>query len=287
VEFLRLRPERRTAEMAREWWEGEVAVLERRKGEVDKERVALEEGVEVWRGAVKLVSEFEAGLKREMRGDRGSPGGGGRESEGGSQSPSPSPPAVTPEQAMFAQLDKMRAVMEGLEERVHVAEKNGWNLLICAIGAELEAFRQAEGMLRGALRDAGFDVGDDDNAGDQGDSTPQLGRSSSFNKESSGGLQEADPSGGGRLVDLNEGPGGNREPESDNEVPHDLLAGEEERESQSDNEVPADFLGAAEGVDGGGLGPTLSRQSSENEVPVEFLREHSQNSEYHSFDGTN
>jgi hypothetical protein len=100
---LRLRPERRTAEMAREWWEGEVAVLERRKGEVDKERVALEEGVEVWRGAVKLVSEFEAGLKREMRGDLGSPGGKGRERERGSRSPSPPPPPPAPEQAMFAQ----------------------------------------------------------------------------------------------------------------------------------------------------------------------------------------
>src|SRR5690606_13824628 len=113
-----------------------------------------------------------AGLKREMRGDLGSPGGKGRGSDGGSRSPSPPPPPPpAPEQAMFAQLDKMRAVMEGLEERVHVAEENGWNLLICAIGAELEAFRQAEGMLRGALRDAGFDVSDDD-AGDHGDSTP-------------------------------------------------------------------------------------------------------------------
>jgi pyruvate kinase len=189
---------------------------------------------------------------------------------------------------MFAQLDKMRAVMQGLEERVHVAEENGWNLLICAIGAELEAFRQAEGMLRGALRDAGFDVGDDDDEGDPGDCTPQLGRSSSFNKESSHRLDEAEPTGGGRLVDLNEGPDGNREPESDNEVPPELLAAEEERESQSDNEVPADLLVAAEGAYGGGrLGPTLSRQSSENEVPVEFLREHSHGSEYHSFDGTN
>lgn len=269
--------------MAREWWEGEVKVLERRKGEVDKERVALEEGVEVWRGAVKLVSEFEAGLKREMRGG-GSPGEKGRDRE--DESVSPSPPPSTPEQAMFAQLDKMRAVMTGLEERLHVAEENGWNLLICAIGAELEAFRQAEGMLRGALRDAGFGVGDD-SAGDPGDSTPHLGRSSSL-KDSSHRLDEAEPTGGGRLVDLHEGPDADREPESDNEVPPDLLGAEEERESQSDNEVPADLLGAAEGADGV-VSPTLSRQDSENEVPAEFLREHShsQGSEYHSFDGVN
>ena len=249
VEFLRLRPERRTAEMAREWWEGEVTILERRKAEVDKERAALEEGVEVWKGAVKLVSEFEADLRKEMKG-----GGGVEHSNAkgkGKMGEPGSPPAL--EQAMYAQLDKMRAVMAGLEERLHVVEENGWNLLICAIGAELEAFRQAESMLREALRAAGFDIGDiggDD--GERGGSTPHLGRSTSL-RDSSQRLDEAEPTGGGKLVDLHDEPEDDREPESDNEVPPDLLI------SAAEEHEPA--------------GPGLSREDS-NEIPAEFLREH-------------
>jgi pyruvate kinase len=204
----------------------------------------------VWKGAVKLVSEFEADLRKEMKG-----GGGGGDAEtsngkGKGRMGEPASPPPPLEQAMYAQLDKMRAVMAGLEERLHVVEENGWNLLICAIGAELEAFRQAENMLREALRAAGFDVGDDD--GGQDHSTPHLGRSTSL-RDSSQRLDEAEPTGGGKLVDLHEEPEDDREPESDNEVPPDLLvAAAEEHEPGS---------------------PDLSREDS-NEIPAEFLREH-------------
>ncbi|KAL2194985.1 pyruvate kinase [Corynascus similis CBS 632.67] len=260
IEFLRLRPERRTAEMAREWWEKEVAMLERRKREVDKERTALEQGVEVWREAVKLVSEFEAELRSQIR-DNGKAETNskvkGKNKEGEPASPPP------PEQLMYAQLDRMRVVMAGLEERLHVAEENGWNLLICAIGAELEAFRQAENMLQEALRAAGFDVEHDD--GEQGDSsTPHLGRSTGLGN-SSQRLDRAEPGGGGKLVDLHDGPGDDRESESDNEVPPDLLvSAQEEHEPES---------------------PSLSREDS-NDVPAEFLREHSTDGDFPHFGTT-
>lgn len=145
-EFLRMRPERRTIEMAREWWEGEVRLLERRKDDVGKERAALEEGVQVWTSAVKLITDFETGLRKELKGDQPAEEGGKGKAA-----------ASTPEQAMCDQLGKMAAVMSSLEEHLQVAEEKGWNLLICAIGAELEAFKQAEEMLRDALRAAGFD----------------------------------------------------------------------------------------------------------------------------------
>ncbi|KAL2024941.1 hypothetical protein VTK56DRAFT_3640 [Thermocarpiscus australiensis] len=260
VEFLRLRPERRTVEMAREWWEGEVALLERRKAEVDRERAALEEGVEVWKGAVKLVSEFEAGLRREMRGggdamqmhqDKG-------KAREGDFTTRTAPPA--PEQAMYAQLDKMGAVITGLEERLHVAEEKGWNLLVCAIGAELEAFRQAESLLREALRAAGVDDGGTSNGGDddEGESTPHLGRSASLRDVgplSNGLATEAGPWMDGDLAD-----------------PH--KQGEEDKAAESDNEVPADLLVAAAAEENGLASPALSRENSENEVPIEFLTEH-------------
>ncbi|KAK4107743.1 hypothetical protein N656DRAFT_719453 [Canariomyces notabilis] len=266
VEFLRLRPERRTAEMAREWWEAEVDILQRRKGEVDRERAALEEGVEVWKEAVKFVSEFEAGLRRELSGSseaNSSPklkNDKGKGKAGDSTSPSPS---ISPEQVMRTQLDKMAAVIASLEERLRLAEEKGWNLLICAIGAELEAFRQAEGMLRDALRATGFDAADDvDSEDDRGDSTPHLGRSASMRDSgpllngSAAGVSTgtmSGESGRGNLVDL----GGEKE----------------DKAAESDNEVPADLLMAA-AEEHGLASPALSRDDSENEVPIEFLTEH-------------
>lgn len=279
VEFLRLRPERRTAEMAREWWEAEMEILERRKTEVDKEKTALEEGSEVWNDAVKLVSEFEAGLRRELAGAEGGKmlesregKGKGKEkaSDSGASSPPPSP--VPPEQAMYTQLDKMAAVMAGLEERLNLAEEKGWNLLICAIGAELEAFRQAEGMLREALRAAGYDVGDDANDdSDKGGSTPRLGRSASM--RDSGPLLDGPTV--NPCADMGPGTGGKQ-----NLV--DLGGQDEEKAAESDNEVPADLLVAA-AEEHGLASPALSRQDSENEVPIEFLMEHRLDADYPSF----
>ncbi|KAL2151224.1 hypothetical protein VTH82DRAFT_6322 [Thermothelomyces myriococcoides] len=263
VEFLQLRPERRTAEMAREWWENEVSILEKRKKEVDKERTALEQGIEVWRGAVKLVSEFEAELRNQLRENGnaerrgGGRGGGGSGNGKGKNREGTSPPTTPPppEQTMLAQLERMRDVMVGLEERLHIAEENGWNLLICAIGAELEAFRQADSMLREALRAAGVNVGDGDGDGTQEeeDSTPRLAKSTGL-ENSRQGVDRAESSSEGKLVDLED-----RDqkqdgyPESDNEVPPDLLVS-----AQEDHEPE-------------GFG--LSREDS-NEIPAEFLREH-------------
>jgi hypothetical protein len=53
------------------------------------------------------------------------------------------------------QVSKMGSVIEKLEETTKIAEEKGWNLLICAVGAELEAFKQGEGILKGALEMTG------------------------------------------------------------------------------------------------------------------------------------
>ncbi|KAK1767252.1 hypothetical protein QBC33DRAFT_570208 [Phialemonium atrogriseum] len=239
VEFLRMRPERRTVEMARDWWESEIEILERRKIEVDEERNALEEGAEVWKEAVKLVSDFESGLRREMKDELGA-------ADKGKQK------APTPEEAMHAQLDKMAGVIVGLAQQLRTAEEKGWNLLICAIGAELEAFKEAEHMLREALRAAGFDDDDDDGP------TPRLGRSVSLKTSA----KRSGSGDGKKLVDVAE----DRSQESDNEVPPDLLVSHEEDHDDSltqDHEV----------------GESPEQEDSENEVPLEFLAEHHEDEE--------
>ncbi|KAK4227282.1 hypothetical protein QBC38DRAFT_478089 [Podospora fimiseda] len=238
-EFLRLKPERRTAEMAKEWWEGEVALLERRKGVVDRDRKALEEGVEVWKAAVEILDQYEKNLDQDLK----------RNKDGKAVD-------KTPEEAVYGQLVKIRAVGKALEEKFKTAEKKGWNLLICAIGAELGAYKLADKLLSNTLKDMGVDIEKDkpeqeDLMDNNGDNTPHLGRS----MKGSGALtldNHRNGQGDGNLVDLHDDRDDRRTVE------------------ESDNEVPSDFLVSAASP------KSISRESSlsENEVPPEFLVEH-------------
>ncbi|KAM7221954.1 hypothetical protein V8F06_002705 [Rhypophila decipiens] len=314
TEFLRMRPERRTIEMAREWWEGEVRILERRKQEVDKERTALEEGVEVWKTAVELITNFETGLRQELRDGQAENAGKGKSV------------ALTPEQAMHGQLEKMATVMAGLGECLQIAEERGWNLLICAIGAELEAFREAEGLLRQALRATGFESpsnssglqeahygGEEQVASRLANSTISGITRTSFTtarSRQSSGLEKTDSNSSSRnnsihksnnLVDLQEEKEGSPDDvaekkdrsildESDNEVPPDLLVsshlqlgssrlGEAWSQSQQASSVST-LPQHGQERDQRQVevqSPALSRDDSlmnENEVPPEFLAEH-------------
>lgn len=48
-------------------------------------------------------------------------------------------------------LERMGRVGGEIEGCAEVAEREGWTLLVCAIGAELEAWREGEGVLRGVV----------------------------------------------------------------------------------------------------------------------------------------
>jgi len=133
--FMALPVNRRTLGMAREWWSKEIEFLQARKAEVDKEKEALEEGAKMWEDSVTIVTEFEDKLRKEMA------------------------IGVQDSEMMRKQIESMHHVVERLSENMRVAESKGWNLLICAIGAELEAFREGEGILKGALEVVGRQEG--------------------------------------------------------------------------------------------------------------------------------
>ncbi|KAB5578153.1 hypothetical protein GE09DRAFT_542041 [Coniochaeta sp. 2T2.1] len=252
AEFFRLRPERRTIDMARDWWECEVRILEKRKGEVDKDRTALEEGVEVWNQAVKIVSDYEAELQKEMK-------GGGDDDDKGKNN------ERTPEEAFHVQLEKVAEVKAKLEKLLLKAEDRMWNLLICAIGAEVEAYNQGEALLREAMKAAGYlqeDEGADQQDDDDGP-TPQLGRSMSG--KASPVKRDGSPQ-GGNLVDFHNEHDEHDDTmttESDNEVPPDLLVAHEEEQEES-SAIRRRSFGS----------PQDEQEDSENEVPGEFLAEH-------------
>ena len=120
-----------------------------------------------------------------------------------------------------------------------MAESKHWNLLICAIGAELEAFIEAQALLKETI----------------GLPEPTPAPSSPEHNESTDKSEEASQDGREESHD-----------ESDNEVPADLLVSKFEDHDRD----PPDSDQKSSVV--------LRRDSSgENDVPAEFLAEHDPN----------
>lgn len=133
IPFLTLPPQRRTLPMASSWLTSSLHALDSSLNAISHEHEALLAGSELWAETVALVSDFEEGLRKQMKEDAKQGRQLGTED-------------------LRAQLRKMEDVTVKLEQKEAVAVREGWNLLICAVGAEVEAFREGEALLRGVLR---------------------------------------------------------------------------------------------------------------------------------------
>lgn len=139
--FYTLNPARRTLEMAKEHWTKEKEELKQRREAVELERDALGDGGAIWEDVVKEITQFEKSLRRrmetEMIASRAlSASGGAHESDGS---------------GMKDLLSQMDHTTRFLEEKLSLAEDRDWKLLMCSIGAELEAFKEGRVMLLDAL----------------------------------------------------------------------------------------------------------------------------------------
>ncbi|XXH02928.1 hypothetical protein Hte_009318 [Hypoxylon texense] len=245
-QFLSLRPERRTMEMAKDWWEGEVAVLEQRKVVVDKERTALEEGSEIWHQVVALLADFEGRLEVVIR--QGDPESG-------------EPATVLRDQ--YKALKKALGELQKLHDYV---EAQGWNLLIVAIGAELAHFIGLKEFLADMIRGAGYDDGSITPRTPSGDDLVDVrenGVSSSADRKHDPKPydEELSRSVVRRWDDVDEQQNRDAPPSP----PPDLL-GRENHHEESDNEVPPGLLSEIHHE---------SEDDRHNDVPVEFLSMHS------------
>lgn len=126
--FLTLPAKRRTLDMAREYWQDEYTRLAERCEEVDRDRGALDEGAVLWTDVMNKVAEYETNLQDSMRPTI--------------QKSAPDPTKL---------LEQMDSIIAYLEEKLEYASSRSWNLLVCAIGAELEAFTQGKNMLEEAV----------------------------------------------------------------------------------------------------------------------------------------
>ena len=125
--------------MAREHWNTEQASLHGRQQKVDAEILALEEGGGVWKQAVSEVTGFEKRLQANMRHyvDMTT----STTESGGS-----TPPGYK-DGLVRSILDDLERTTQRIESHLELAEDKDWKLLVCCIGAELEALREARGLL--------------------------------------------------------------------------------------------------------------------------------------------
>ena len=128
--------ERRTLGMVGEWCGETKEGLMGQMESAQSEAKALEEGGEVWREVVKVVDGVEEALRKEM---------------GRMEDPLVGIVNERPENGMKGMLEVMGKARERVEEKLDLAEKRDWRLLLCCVGAELEALIEGQAVLEGAM----------------------------------------------------------------------------------------------------------------------------------------
>jgi len=195
--------------MAQDQWTMELDMLSLRQSDAEKEKQALEEGTKLWREVVHRIREFEHDLRAQTKVHI-------------SQSHMPLTNVTTPmtmtatstmdgystDDSGIGLLSKLGSLVTFLEEALAKAESQNWNLLVCAIGAEVAAFEQARDLLQDAPEAANGRPREDDEYHDaQQQDTPHN-----------------DLLGGGGLIETRDVPAGSQSPgESSNQSLEDTL----------------------------------------------------------------
>ena len=106
------------------------------------EQAALTAGIDIWTEVLEGIRTFEKTLALHLRRRAGTRQASTRGSSGA---------GMTDTEV----LEFMEQTMAELEARLAYVEEQGWNLLVCAIGAEVQAFRLGREMLTEMLEVAG------------------------------------------------------------------------------------------------------------------------------------
>ena len=138
AEFYKLHPKRRTLGMAKAQWRDEARSLDAFKSSIEEEMHALRDGREIWRTIVHDINAFEKWFRAEMR------------------KPPPQGPNPQPDN-MHEILVRFEEVTEMLDRHQQEALEKDWRLLVAAVGAELEAFREGKELFAKIAGDANGD----------------------------------------------------------------------------------------------------------------------------------
>ncbi|KIW12354.1 hypothetical protein PV08_09631 [Exophiala spinifera] len=137
------KPERRTLQMAQDQWTNDLDLLSARKADVARERQALDEGGKLWHEVSHRIREFEKDVRDRTKGlTRSRAALDAVEGDGGSTTV-----PVDDDTGISPIVENMYNLLDFLQDALAKAEIQGWKLLICAIGAEVAAFREARDAL--------------------------------------------------------------------------------------------------------------------------------------------
>ena len=193
--------ERRTLQMVRDQYADEQDLLRKRFDDVETERVALADGSNIWHDVVDEVTGVEVLLREEMREMREMQAPLVRENGNGD--------AIGGMRKILNHMSKARS---RIASKLGISETRDWKLLICCIGAELEAMNEGQSVLQRAL-EAAERSGSEEYVSKDGD-TPVMGARSVSPFEISARLEElgkhdqAEPRGiSDRSEDEDDGPG--------------------------------------------------------------------------------
>ena len=129
---------RRTLEMASDHFCEERERLRQQSTSIEVEKTALEEGAVMWEDVVAKVTAVEKTLREEMKRLPTQQSSKTAEKHG----------AVD---GMHSILKRMESAKSYIECQLAIAEERKWNLLMCCIGAELEAIIEGHEILLGVL----------------------------------------------------------------------------------------------------------------------------------------
>lgn len=148
--------QRRTLEMANEHFYEEREEINQWSMDIRFEKSALEEGAVMWEDVVTKVTAVEEVLREEMQ-----------------RLPAPQVPKLASENDAVDGVRKILKCMESakshIESQLTIAEERKWKLLVCCIGAELEAIIEGYEVLQNALNAPRIsDTVENDDAGSNG-----------------------------------------------------------------------------------------------------------------------
>ena len=143
---LALPRERRTLGLVRECVKEEKVEIEGNLARVEREREACGRGAEVWAGVVSTIAEVERRLKFELGSTKSA-----EKTPKTDMSERDGVEGTVREGGMEAMLQHMTSALSTLSTQLDLAESQDWKLLVCSIGAEVEALREGREMLLSAL----------------------------------------------------------------------------------------------------------------------------------------
>ncbi len=132
---------RRTLSLAKRHWTEQRAAVAQQCESAELEKTALDEGASLWKNVVVDLTEFERSFRADAMRSVNLIG----------------ETSVEDPQTSEELLQRMDTLIGVLEHKLDIAVARGWNLLIAAIGAEVDALRHGRRLLSGdqALKEAG------------------------------------------------------------------------------------------------------------------------------------